>query len=342
MITILAAPANLACRLLALPLLLAPVACTDPAPILAADAPAMETPAGAATAVLARHGPPATTEPIVVSGGFALPESMVHDPVADVYLVSNIGAGENPLALDGDGFISRIAPDGTVLDWRWIDGADPDVTLHGPFGLMIDDDVLYVVDRDALRAFDRATGAPLGVVHAFPYTLPHSEGNVAMLNAVCRGPDGAFYVTDTGLTLDATGNFVPTGTDAVYRIADGQATAVAAGDATEGPNGCFTLGGSVAWTTFKSNRVLRTNPSGGILEVGSLPAGQIDSAVRVGGFLYLSSWEASAIFRMTLGGSNPVQVWSDLPTPGDLGFDALRQRLLVPLVFANEIRIIPM
>jgi hypothetical protein len=326
--------ANRALCLLPVPLLALQAGCSNPLPALPLEATASEA-AATANATMA-------PEPITVSGEFALPESILHDPVADVYLVSNIGPGENPLALDGDGFISRIAPDGTVLDWRWIDGTDPGVTLHGPFGMTIHEDVLYVVDRDALRAFDRATGAPLGVVHSFPYTTPFSAGSVAMLNGVCVGQRGALHVTDTGLTLDETGSFVPTGTDAVYRIANGTAETVAAGEETEGPNGCFALGASVAWTTFKSNRVLRTNPSGKVQEVGSLPAGQIDSAVRVGGFLYLSSWEASAIFRMSMGGAGAVEVWSDLPTPGDMGFDALRQRLLVPLVFANEVRILPL
>jgi hypothetical protein len=307
-------------RLLTGALVLATTACAENVPTTASS---VEAPA-----------------PIVVSGGFALPESVVHDAAADVYLVSNMGTGANPLALDGDGFISRISPDGTVIDWRWIDGADAGVTLHAPFGLLIDGDVLYAVDRDALRAFDRVTGAPLGVVHAFPYTMPFTTGSVGMLNDVCLGQHGALYVTDTGLTLNASGEFVPTGTDAVYRIADGSATAVASGDETLGPNGCYTLGASVAWTTFKSNRVLRSNPSGMIDEVGVLPTGQIDSAARVGGYLYLSSWESSAVYRMSLGGAGAEVVWTDLPTPGDLGFDALRQRLLVPLVFANEIRVL--
>lgn len=303
------------------------VACSEPLPV--------GTDANTAAHV-------AAAAPIVVSGGFALPESIAHDPIADVYLVSNVGEGANPLALDGGGFISRVAPDGTVLDWRWIDGADAGVTLHGPFGLMILGDVLYVVDRDALRAFDRATGAPLGVMHAFPYTMPHTAGSVAMLNDVCAGPGGTLHVTDTGLTLDAGGSFVPTGTDAVYRIADGTATPIAAGDDTLGPNGCYTVGSNVAWTTFKADKVLRTDGGGRIREVAELPAGSIDSAVRAGGFIYLSSWDASAIFRMSIGGSAAIQIASDLPTPGDLGFDALRKRLLVPLVFANEIRILPL
>lgn len=286
--------------------------------------------------------PSAAAVPIVVSGGFALPESAEYDPVADVYLVSNIGEGANPLALDGDGYISRIAPDGTVVDWRWIDGADADVTLHGPFGLHIEGDVLYAVDRDALRAFDRATGDPLGPVHTFSYSLPFEAGSVAMLNDVCVGNRGDLFVTDTGLTLDAGGNFVPTGSDAVYRIENGSAVSIVAGEETAGPNGCLTLGSSVVWTTFKADRLVRAGSSGREKALTSLPAGQLDSAVRVGGSLYVSSWEAGGVFRVSLGGSNATLAFDDLSNPGDLGFDSARNRLLVPLVFSNELRILPL
>ena len=70
-------------------------------------------------------------EPIPV-GDMSTPESALHDPEADVYLVSNINGG--PCDRDDNGFISRVSPDGQVLDLKWIDGADPGVTLHAPKG----------------------------------------------------------------------------------------------------------------------------------------------------------------------------------------------------------------
>ena len=50
---------------------------------------------------------------VVADVGFATPESVLHDEAADVYLVSNIN-GE-PLEEDGNGFISRLSPDGDVF-----------------------------------------------------------------------------------------------------------------------------------------------------------------------------------------------------------------------------------
>ena len=57
----------------------------------------------------------------VAEVGFATPESVLHDTVADVYLVSNISGA--PVAKDDDGFISRLSPEGQVEQLKWIDGA---------------------------------------------------------------------------------------------------------------------------------------------------------------------------------------------------------------------------
>jgi hypothetical protein len=54
----------------------------------------------------------------VADVGLSTPESVLHDAVADVYLVSNING--SPLGKDGNGFISRLAPDGSLLELKWI------------------------------------------------------------------------------------------------------------------------------------------------------------------------------------------------------------------------------
>ena len=52
--------------------------------------------------------------------GFETPESVVHDRVLHFYLVSNVGVG-NPAGFDGNGFISRASPDGTIRELHWIE-----------------------------------------------------------------------------------------------------------------------------------------------------------------------------------------------------------------------------
>lgn len=305
------------------------------------SSPTLESSASSELPVAVGHGYPASSDRIVVEG-FSLPESVLHDEEADVYLVSNMGEGANPLLLDDNGFISRVSPSGEILDLKWIDGADPGTELHGPFGMALRGDVLFVVDRNALRAFDRGTGAPLGEVATFPYAFPFSPGSVGMLNDVCLGSGGVMYVTDTGLTAGASG-FEPVPTDAIYRIADGASSRVVAGEATGGPNGCLVTGSNVLWTTMKSNRILRTNPAGSVDEVVSLPfGGQIDGIARTGGHLFVTSWESGQVLSTDLGGGQASVAFEGMATPGDLSVDRTRNRLLVPLVMQNQIVLQPM
>ncbi|MCY4074567.1 MAG: hypothetical protein OXH04_03950, partial [Acidobacteria bacterium] len=109
----------------------------------------------ALAAVLLLAPPIHGQEPVVVTG-MATPESAVHDPEADVYLVSNINGG--PGDVDDNGFITRLSPDGTITHLKWIDGEDPAVTLHAPKGSAIHGDRFYVADIDTVRVFDRTTG----------------------------------------------------------------------------------------------------------------------------------------------------------------------------------------
>ncbi|HEX6911535.1 MAG TPA: hypothetical protein VF142_14125, partial [Longimicrobium sp.] len=126
------------------------------------------------------------TDVISVVGGFAEPESVLHDSVADVYLVSNVVHG--PIDRDNNGFISRVSPDGRVLAAKWIEGAQRGAVLHAPKGTGIVGDTLYVADIDVVRRFHRTTGAPLGEI-----AIPRAT----FLNDVAVGADGSVYVTDS-------------------------------------------------------------------------------------------------------------------------------------------------
>jgi hypothetical protein len=199
-----------------------------------------DTPTGAADPA-ASLAMTATATPILVEGvGFELPESAAYDMHDDVYLLSNVGmpAGDDsPFAHTNNGFISRLAPDGSVLALRWIEGtaAHP---LHSPTGILVVGDVLHVVDREAVKHYDRATGAWLGAT-----PLPAT----AMLpNDICVGNRGDLYVTDMGFGLD----LMPAGGDAIYRIRDGVVTTFAAGAWLAFPNGCTTNGANVIVTSF--------------------------------------------------------------------------------------------
>ncbi len=88
----------------------------------------------------------------------------------------------NPSEADGNGYISRVSPDGEILDLKWIDGSSGGVDLSAPKGMAISGGLLYVSDITEIRLFDANTGAPKGMV-AVP--------GATFLNDVAAGPDGS-------------------------------------------------------------------------------------------------------------------------------------------------------
>ncbi len=267
----------------------------------------------------------------VVSSGLLGPESAIHDADADVYLVSNVNG--SPGEADGNGFISRISPNGEVLDLKWIDGADENVGLSAPKGLALAGDVLYVADLDGVHRFDRTTGEPLGV-----WATPDAQ----FLNAVSVGTDGTVYATDTGIRFTANGA-EPQGTDKVYRWSpDGALTTMASGADLGGPNGIVADGSDVIVVTFGSNQVLRVNADGSHTVIATLPQGQLDGLTRLADGTHLvTSWAAKAVYHIDADG-NATAVVENVGSPADIHVDAKRNRVLVPQLMENTLRIVPL
>ncbi|HEX6210707.1 MAG TPA: SMP-30/gluconolactonase/LRE family protein [Methylomirabilota bacterium] len=279
-----------------------------------------------ATAVLAAQA----AQPVVTvrDAGLQTPESVLHDPAADVYLVSNING--SPSEKDNNGFISRVSPEGTVTSLRWIAGGEKGVTLNAPKGLAIVGDTLVVADIDCVRKFNRSSGAPAGEVCI--------EG-ASFLNDVAAGDDGAVYVTDTGIRFEASGP-VPTGSDAVHRIgADGTATVFVQGKELANPNGLAWTERGLIVVPFGGKEIWRYDAKGSRTTVATAPAGQFDGVVTLpDGGLLVTSWEASAIYRVSPSGEVSTFA-SGLESPADLGYDAGRRRAALPLFQGNAIAI---
>jgi len=262
--------------------------------------------------------------------GFDLPESVLWDDRSDVYLVSNI-AGE-PRARDGDGFISRIGPTGDVV-MRWIDGAGDSVALDSPRGMAVAGDLLYVADLSRVRLFDRATGAARGA-----WEIP----GATMLNDVaCDGEH--LYVSDSGLPAGVA----PAGTHAVWKLplAGDRAVspvAVIRGPDLGRPNGLAVHGRDLWVATYGSGELFRVDSSGQVRGRERLPGGALDGIViRDPDTFYLSSWEAQAIYAGRPGGPWSIAI-RGVKAPADIGWDARRRRLLVPLLEDGAVEIHPM
>ncbi len=269
--------------------------------------------------------------PITVAEvGFATPESVLHDEAADVYLVSNING--HPLQPDGNGFISRVSPSGEVLELKWIDGEAEGTTLNAPKGMAIVGDVFYVTDITVVRMFDRVTGGPLGEIAV--------EG-ATMLNDLAPASDGGVYLTDSGFQLAADGGLEPSGTDAVYHIAaNGDVHTLIADPGLGAPNGVVEVDGDVWVVSFGSGELFRL-VDGERVDVTTVAEGRLDGIVRVGDRLFISSWVSQGVHAGEPGGEFSAVV-TEVQSPADIGYDATRNVILIPLFELDEVRIVPL
>ncbi len=266
---------------------------------------------------------------VLAEVGFATPESVIHDAVADVYLVSNINGA--PAEKDGNGFISRVSPQGEVLALRWIDGAAPGVELNAPKGMAIVADTLFVTDIDCLRGFHRVTGVPLRAL---------CLERAGFLNDLAAGPQGDLYFTDSGseevpgaVYLLRNSADVPQ----LLRLADGTELR---GPELGGPNGVVADERGLFVATYGSGEVFRVTPEGRRVQLLPPSDLQLDGLVSLGdrGFLF-SSWGKSAVYATGPAGQVSVLL-DDLDAPADIGFDGERGRVLIPLFRENELRIV--
>jgi DNA-binding beta-propeller fold protein YncE len=113
--------------------------------------------------------------------GLKTPESVLHDPKENVLYVSNVNQG--PWEKDGNGFISKLKPNGDFIALKWAAG------LHAPKGMGIAGGKLYVSDIDELVEIDLKTAK---------VTARYPLAGAKQLNDVATGPDGTVYVSDSG------------------------------------------------------------------------------------------------------------------------------------------------
>jgi sugar lactone lactonase YvrE len=310
-----------------------PAASTSPASAPGAKNSAAElqpaAPAPAAPPASAEPAKPAAPTPAVkwADVGFLKPESAAYDAEGDRYLVSNInGVG---LAKDNNGFISVLSPEGTVTNLKWIEGGKNKVSLDGPKGNLIVKGTLYAADITSVRMFDLKTGAPKGDI---PVT------GATSLNDIAAGPDGKIYVSDTGRKIAADGKTLePNGNDAIYVIEKGKAKVLVKGTEYGQPNGVlWTDKGLVAVTNDASGEVYRLDDKGKRQDVTKVGGGKLDGLLALGDTLLVTSWETNAIYRGKLGGTFEI-AYPDQKSPADIGYDAKRNRLLVPLLMENTL-----
>jgi len=261
-------------------------------------------------------------------GGFKTPESVRWDPAQDVYFVSNINGA--PGDKDNNGFISVVGPAGMVRDSAFIAGGKNGITLHAPKGMALVGDTLWVTDIDVVRAFNARSGASVATVPV---------AGAIFLNDIAAAPDGSLYVTDTAIRFGAAGVEHP-GTDQIFRIAPDRKVSVAIkSDTLARPNG-------ITWDApnerfivvpFGGGSLFAWKPGDAAPTVIGTGPGQFDGVEIANGAIWVSSWADSSVYRYVNGeGRNLIK---GVPSPADIGYDAKRNRIIIPMFMANTIEI---
>lgn len=308
-----------------------PGARSTPAPpsdSLVSGAPA-PPPAAPAAAPPAAPGPAATRVVAVV--GFLSPECVLHDTAQDTYFVSNVSGSAT--AKNNKGFVSRMRPDGAVENLRFIEGGRNGATLHAPKGMALRGDTLWVVDIDAVRGFDAKTGAPAGLVDL-------STQGVVFLQGIAIAQNGALYITDTGINFDDLGNVQHKGPDRIFRIGPDLAVSVALrSDSLGWPSGIAVdpVGKRFLVGAFGGRSLLAWKPGERTPSVVARGPGAFDGVATAGGKLLVSSWNDSTVSSYQTG--QAVKLVTGVPTPGQIGYDAKRNRVLVPSLSTNRVEI---
>ncbi len=150
------------------------------------------------------------------------PEAARWDSDQNVWFVANING--DPFGKDNNGFIARLTSEGKVDSLKFIAGGRAGATLNAPKGMAITGDTIWVADIDAVRAFNKRTGAAAGSVK-----VPGAK----FLNDITAGPDGTLYITDSGLGP----KFTHPGPDRIYQIKNGKATVAFESKELAAPNG---------------------------------------------------------------------------------------------------------
>jgi len=274
---------------------------------------------------------------LVAADGLELPESIVQDPESGTLYCSNIGGNQATLeavvAKDGNGFISKLKPDGSVETLKFIPVAG-DPPLNGPKGLAIIGSILWVADIDRVVAYDLENGKQVS-----EFSLV--EQNVTFANDLCE-IDGNLLLSDTAgdQVLELKG--ADRGKITSAEIIDKGIFGGANGIATNG-KGTIYLATYPVGNMPKEGGMVRSFTYGESLDKRrklGFPIGQWDGvAVAADGTVYASDWNSKGVWKMAPDGK-VTQIAKDLEGPADICLLKDESAILVPELAASKITVV--
>src|SRR2546428_588137 len=209
------------------------------------------------------------------------------------------------------------------------------------------------VDRKRQASNVADTTAPADTTPAVPPPPPPTapgtpldsvkldSAGAVFLNDIAIATTGAIYITDTGIRFDDLGNVLHPGPDRIFRIGpDRKVTVAARGDSLGWPNGITVdpVGKRFIIVSFGAAKtVLAWKPGDRAPKVIAKGAGGFDGVAVVGTRILVSSWTDSTVSAYETG--QEVKVITGVPSPADIGYDAKRNRVLIPILTGNRVEI---
>lgn len=251
--------------------------------------------------------------------GLAQPESVVKDPATDAIYVSNINGAI--MQKDGNGFIARLRPDGTIIEREWVKG------LNAPTGMALHDRTLFVADVDELIEINVASGE---------IAKRHEAKGAVFLNDVAVGEDGTVYISDTPMNT-------------IWRLKDGTLEPWLANDALNGPNGLLPQGDKLIVASFgKLPGEGQKQELGGLLVVdledqsvsklgSGEPIGNLDGLQLLQPGVYLvTDWAAGVLYRVDAKGKADRLIKLSKGS-ADLIYLPDKKIVLIPIMLNNSL-----
>lgn len=236
-----------------------------------------------------------------------VPESVYYDTARQVLYVSNVTG--SPTDKDGTGFISKISPDGKILELQWVNG------LNAPKGLGVSGEFLYVSDISRVVKINIATGKITEQVE-----IPGSQ----FLNDIATDSQGNVYVSDMN-------------GKAIYVIRGGSFEVLVKSDKVTGVNGLFVVDGNLL--AGLQDRIVSINLRTKEIKDCILNTGGIDGLVPDGNGNYLISDWLGNIHQVSTGkekekllDTTPANIYA-----ADIDYVPSKKLLLVPTFSDNRV-----
>ena len=283
--------------------------------------------AGAVCFAQAPQGEGPTLQPLwALMGDFASPESAYYHAGSNAVFVTSING--QILDKDGNGYISRLSPDGKMVSAKWVTG------LNGPKGLRGLGGTLWVSDIDEIVEIDIAAARIASRVKV--------EG-AQFLNDLAIAPDGTVYVSDSNLAR-------------IYAVKDGKSSVFVEGaDQVDVPNGLLVDGTRLVVGTIGvagrrgggSGRGAGPPPAGHLYafdfktrqrtQLTTDPVGGIDGIESDGsGGLLITDVIGARLLHVSAAGQ--TRVLAKFSGGGaDFGYIAAKRVAIVPFLAANSV-----